>query len=314
MFITLLSIGVTIVLIRYIEQFLRSFYISDLENKYVLITGCDTGFGNLLAKSLDNKGINVIATCLTENGAKQLSDCCSMKLTTYILNVTNEDEIDNLKEMITKKVGDKGLHALVNNAGILGKDYGSPETLLMSNLTEILKINSVAPAVLCFKFLELLNMGKGRIINMGSLAGRVPSVHFFYGISKFCIEGLSSILSFQLKKYDWNVSVHTIEPEAYSTTIAEEDELEKSVVEGYKRVSKFSKEKYPTVDDYLQIFLYELAEIPLNDRVEDVTNAYEHAILSVWPKNRYSVGNMAKYVIIPLSYLPTSITDKIFVE
>ncbi|CAD5114016.1 DgyrCDS3178 [Dimorphilus gyrociliatus] len=311
MFITLFLIGVLIFLIRYIEQFLRSFYIPDIEDKYVLITGCDTGFGNLLAKSLDNKGINVIATCLTEDGAKQLSECCSMKLTTYILNVTNEDEIDNLKEMITKKVGDKGLHALVNNAGILGKDFGSPETLLMSDLTEVLKVNTVGPAVLCFKFLELLHMGKGRIINMGSMAGRVPSVYFLYGISKYCIEGLSSILSFQLKKYDWNVSVHTIEPQHFSTTLSVNRALENSVKDGYKRVSKFTKEKYPTENDYLNTFWRQLGKIPLSDRIDYVTDAYEHSILSVWPKNRYSVGNLAKYVIVPLSYFPTSISDGI---
>jgi hypothetical protein len=32
--------------------------------KYILITGCDTGFGNLLAKRLDGRGFYVFAACL----------------------------------------------------------------------------------------------------------------------------------------------------------------------------------------------------------------------------------------------------------
>ncbi|KAF8766533.1 Corticosteroid 11-beta-dehydrogenase isozyme 2 like protein [Argiope bruennichi] len=39
----------------------------------VFITGCDTGFGNALAKRLDTKGFHVFATCLfpTGPGAKE---------------------------------------------------------------------------------------------------------------------------------------------------------------------------------------------------------------------------------------------------
>ncbi|XP_042749315.1 17-beta-hydroxysteroid dehydrogenase type 6-like, partial [Lagopus leucura] len=36
-----------------------------LEDKFVLITGCDSGFGNLLARQLDARGLQVLAGCLT---------------------------------------------------------------------------------------------------------------------------------------------------------------------------------------------------------------------------------------------------------
>ncbi|MEE6471630.1 hypothetical protein FKM82_009321 [Ascaphus truei] len=44
--------------------------LQNLSDKYVLITGCDTGFGNLLAKQLDRRGLRVLAACLTEKGAE----------------------------------------------------------------------------------------------------------------------------------------------------------------------------------------------------------------------------------------------------
>ena len=41
--------------------------------KYVLITGCDSGFGRALAIHLDSLQVPVIAGCLTSKGLDQLS-------------------------------------------------------------------------------------------------------------------------------------------------------------------------------------------------------------------------------------------------
>ena len=46
--------------------------VSHLQDKYVFITGCDSGFGNLLARQLDRRGMRVLAACLTEKGAEEL--------------------------------------------------------------------------------------------------------------------------------------------------------------------------------------------------------------------------------------------------
>jgi len=55
----------------WVIQYLNSFPISNLTSKTVLITGCDSGFGNLLTKKLDQMGIKVLAGCLTEEGIKK---------------------------------------------------------------------------------------------------------------------------------------------------------------------------------------------------------------------------------------------------
>ncbi|KAK6010438.1 hypothetical protein OSTOST_24535, partial [Ostertagia ostertagi] len=39
----------------------------DHRGKYVFITGCDSGFGRLLALKLLKMGVNVFAGCYTEN-------------------------------------------------------------------------------------------------------------------------------------------------------------------------------------------------------------------------------------------------------
>ncbi|EPB79951.1 hypothetical protein ANCCEY_01017 [Ancylostoma ceylanicum] len=46
---------------------LEQFYIN-YTGKYVFITGCDSGFGRLLALKLLKMGVNVFAGCYTEQG------------------------------------------------------------------------------------------------------------------------------------------------------------------------------------------------------------------------------------------------------
>ena len=61
--------------------------------RYVLITGCDTGFGNMLAKSLDHKGCHVFATCLTPQGADALKKSTSDRLEVVLMDVMSSESI-----------------------------------------------------------------------------------------------------------------------------------------------------------------------------------------------------------------------------
>lgn len=62
--------------------------VSQLTDKYVFITGCDSGFGNLLARQLDMRGLRALATCLTEKGAEQLKHQTLDRVEMVILDVT----------------------------------------------------------------------------------------------------------------------------------------------------------------------------------------------------------------------------------
>lgn len=85
------------------RQTLRSF-----REKYVFITGCDTGFGNMLAKQLDKKGFRVLAGCLTQKGADNLQRSSSPNLRTTLLDVTNSESIHKAVEWVAAEVGEKG--------------------------------------------------------------------------------------------------------------------------------------------------------------------------------------------------------------
>ena len=82
--------------------------VSHLWDKFIFITGCDSGFGNQLARQLDLKGLRVLAACLTEQGADQLRNQTSDRLQTVILDVTKTESVSAATEWVKERVGDRG--------------------------------------------------------------------------------------------------------------------------------------------------------------------------------------------------------------
>ena len=72
------------------------------DGKYVLITGCDSGFGREIAIRLDRLGFSVFAACLSREGERSLSTTCSERLTALHLDVTKEEDIENTRKRVTQ--------------------------------------------------------------------------------------------------------------------------------------------------------------------------------------------------------------------
>lgn len=81
---------------------------SNKQDKYVYITGCDSGFGNLLARHLDKLGFCVIAGCYTEKGEDELKKSSSNRLRTLHLDVTDSESVSKAAAEIKAVVGPKG--------------------------------------------------------------------------------------------------------------------------------------------------------------------------------------------------------------
>ncbi len=88
--------------------FRESKRVSNKADKYVYITGCDSGFGNLLARHLDKLGFPVIAGCYTEKGEDELKKRTSDRLTTIQLDVSNSESVSKAAAVIKTLVGQKG--------------------------------------------------------------------------------------------------------------------------------------------------------------------------------------------------------------
>ncbi len=75
---------------------------SVVRGKSVLVTGCDTGFGLILAKRLQKMGATVFAGCLSKDsdGAKELDALSNVH--TIKLDVTQDDDWESAYQYINK--------------------------------------------------------------------------------------------------------------------------------------------------------------------------------------------------------------------
>lgn len=167
--------------------------VSHLQDKYVFITGCDSGFGNLLARQLDRRGMRVLAACLTEKGAEQLRSKTSDRLETVILDVTETESIVAATQWVKERVGNRGLWGLVNNAGI--SINSSPnEWLNKQNIARVLDVNLLGMIEVTLNMVPLVRKARGRVVNVSSIAGRLSFFGGGYCISKYGVEAFSDSL------------------------------------------------------------------------------------------------------------------------
>ena len=82
----------------------------DIKEKFVLITGCDSGFGRETAIRLDVMGVRVLATCLTKEGEQSLRSVTSDKLKTFRVDMTNSQQIKDVYEEVKRQISrDSGI-------------------------------------------------------------------------------------------------------------------------------------------------------------------------------------------------------------
>lgn len=105
MWMYVLALVVLYYVVRWFRELER---VQDRGSKYVYITGCDSGFGNLLARHLDKCGFCVVAACFTEKGEEELRKSCSSRMSTIHLDVRKQESIDKATAFIKELVGQKG--------------------------------------------------------------------------------------------------------------------------------------------------------------------------------------------------------------
>ncbi|KAG8585673.1 hypothetical protein GDO81_005106, partial [Engystomops pustulosus] len=167
--------------------------LQNLTDKYVFITGCDSGFGNLLARKLDKRGIKVLAGCLTENGAENLKKETSSRVHTVIVDVTNTESVRDAAKWASEIVGDKGLWGLVNNAGVSIPSC-TTEWLTKEDFAKVININLLGLIDVTIHFLPLVRKARGRVVNTASIAGRLTICPGGYCVSKYGVESFSDTL------------------------------------------------------------------------------------------------------------------------
>ncbi|KAK3594037.1 hypothetical protein CHS0354_040795 [Potamilus streckersoni] len=295
---------------RVFEQFYRNKRVPNLSTRYVFITGCDTGFGNLVARSLDAKGVPVFAGCLTEESAMALRDVCSSRLKTVQLDVTNKESVQNALSTVKENLPEnQGLWGLVNNAGIM-PNFCPTEFLTVGDFETVSSVNLFGTISVTLVFLPLIRKERGRIVNVSSVVGRcgIPGCTD-YSVSKAAVRMFSSCLRREL--YRSGVKVHTIEPGGFATQITNMNRLQEAFLKSYKQTDDEVKSFYSVIVQkvYNNFKPSRHHTFFMNGNPRMVSDAMEHAILAAHPNSSYLVGNDARYVFRFLHLLPERIVD-----
>ncbi|XP_059575305.1 retinol dehydrogenase 7 isoform X1 [Alligator mississippiensis] len=215
--------------------------VGNLPDKHVFITGCDSGFGHLLAKQLDGRGLRVLAACLTEQGAERLQQATSWRLQTVILDVTCSDSIAAATAWVKGQVGDQGLWGLVNNAGVFGCVCHN-EWLSKADFTRVLDVNLVGLIEVTLSLLPLVRRARGRIVNVTSIGGRLSVNGGGYCISKYGVEAFSDSLRREL--HNFGVKVSIIEAGAFRTAMSTSQDILSSLEQVWSSAPAEVKEAY----------------------------------------------------------------------
>ncbi|XP_056418459.1 retinol dehydrogenase 7-like [Hyla sarda] len=301
----LLVLVLLVMLLAY-RWYRQSQILENLSDKYVFITGCDTGFGNVLAKQLDKRGMKVLASCLTEKGAENLKKETSSRLKTTILDISDSKNVSDVADWVSRIVGDKGLWGLVNNAAIPGQ-MAPLGWQKKNDFVKVLEVNVLGFIDVTLTLLPLIRKTRGRIVNVSSIVGRMPLIPGGYNLSKYCVENFSDLLRQELN--DFGVKVSIVEPGAFNTALTILPYIKKSMEEKWQMLPAETKKIYG--EQYLRKHQQNMEQLVTTSSPKSylVTNCIEHALTACHPWTRYSAGLDAKLFYIPLSYFPTFIID-----
>jgi NAD(P)-dependent dehydrogenase (short-subunit alcohol dehydrogenase family) len=205
----------------------------------VLITGGSRGFGAAAARELADRGNVVVATMRDpERDAKAVIDGYEDRIHPVRLDETDSPATAACVEETVRRFG--RLDVLVNNAGygLFGaqEDLSDEEAYRQfdTNLVgQWRMVHAAAP--------HLRAQGYGKIVNVSSLSGRVPSpLLSCYAATKHAVEALSEGLAGELAA--WGVQVTILEPGMYAsdwqTTNLDVCEKVRAGATAYRRVTE----------------------------------------------------------------------------
>lgn len=256
-----------------------------------IVTGASSGIGQACAVRLARAGWRVLAGVRREGDAPEGTE-------EVLLDVTDAEQIREAAERVDE------LNGLVNNAGIA---LGSPlELVPVDQLRHQLEVNLVGQVAVTQALLPPLRRAKGRIVFMGSIAGR-SALPFLapYAASKHALEAVADSLRLELKPFGIPVSI--VEPGSIRTAIwgrsaARADELAATMDSG---LAELYAER---VAAFRSVALKRGEGGAPADRVAEVV---EEALTAERPHARYLVGRDAK-LRAGFERLPDRLRDRIY--
>jgi NAD(P)-dependent dehydrogenase (short-subunit alcohol dehydrogenase family) len=255
-------------------------------NKVALVTGASSGIGLVTAQALVKAGYRVFGT-----SRKPASN--SQGVTMLICDVTDEASVQALIAEIVKQAD--RIDLVVNNAG-LGLLGGAEESSIVQ-AQRLFDVNVFGVARVVNAVLPIMRKQKsGRIINMSSILGLIPSpFNAFYASTKHAIEGYSESLDHEVRAF--GIRVVLVEPgvtrTAFEENLTRADQLLPVYAADRERSEKLMR-KWVEEGDAPQV----------------VADTVVKAATANKPKLRYSAGKQSGQVRTLRRFMPEGLVDR----
>ena len=167
--------------------------------KIALVTGASSGFGQLTASSLADRGYRVFGT------SRRAHSTPSKGIGMLVLDVRSNDSVRSCVEQLMGQVD--RIDVLVNNAGQIHASV--VEETSLEQAQDILDTNFWGAVRVTNAVLPIMRRQRhGHIINVSSLAGLIgiPG-QAFYSASKFALEGYTEALRLEVSPLNIHVSL-----------------------------------------------------------------------------------------------------------
>jgi short-subunit dehydrogenase len=180
--------------------------------KTIVITGASSGIGLATAEYLSQKGYHVYGLSRTKgmsNAVRYLS-----------CDITKKEEVIRAFAQVEGEIV-----AVINNAGM--GISGPVEFASLEAVKRIIDVNLLGTVNVCQVAIPYLRKSKGRIINIGSVAGEMTiPFQAFYSVTKAGVEMLSEALNIELKPF--GIKVITVLPGDTKTSFTKNRQKEET--------------------------------------------------------------------------------------
>ncbi len=270
-----------------IHNLMRVNDMTNPKNGVALVTGASSGIGLVTAQALVNAGYRVFGT-----SRKPVANSPGVSM--LICDVTDEASVRALIEQIMKQAG--RIDLVVNNAGI--GLLGGAEESSIGQVQRLFDVNVFGVARVVNAVLPIMRTQKsGRIINMSSILGLIPSpFNAFYASTKHAIEGYSESLDHEVRAF--GIRVLLVEPGVTRTSFEENLTRADQLLPAYaldRARSENLMRKWVEAGDPPQV----------------VADTVVKAATARKPKLRYSAGKQSSQVRSLRRFMPERLVDSI---
>lgn len=193
-----------------------------LKDRMAVVTGAGSGIGRGIATMMAARGAVVAVMDIDEAAAAQTARLIAEaggRAASYRVDVSRASEIDEAVSAATRELG--ALDIMVNNAGVLD-GYFTVDEMDEEVWRRVIDIDLTGTFLGCKRALrEMLPRGRGRIVNMASVAGlNGTGGGAAYIAAKHGVVGLTRSLALEVK--DAGIQVNAICPGSVDTPMLEQ--------------------------------------------------------------------------------------------